>query len=63
MELERKEVELQQKEKALQEAYAELDGSDQQWADEVKETKAQNDELKDVCPPFFLLFCEFVQVF
>jgi len=25
-----------------------MDGNAQQWGDEVKETKAQNDELKDV---------------
>lgn len=48
LELEKKESLLEEKERALQEAYAELDGVDQQWANEVKVTKAQNEELKDV---------------
>lgn len=54
LELEKKESLLEEKERALQEAYAELDGVDQQWADEVKVTKAQNEELKDVSRPISL---------
>lgn len=48
VELEKKESILEEKERALQEAYAELDGADQHWADEVKVIKSQNEELKDV---------------
>ncbi|CED84430.1 Extracellular matrix glycoprotein Laminin subunits alpha and gamma [Phaffia rhodozyma] len=48
LELERKQLELDQKEKALQDAFEELDTNDRQWADEVKEGKALNDELREV---------------
>lgn len=41
-------LELEQKEAALEQAYQELDNSAAVWEEEVKETKAQNDELKDV---------------